>query len=351
MQWAGPVESKSAAIQPARRDVVRASLGRNVAGRRYLAVLVLLVAVFVYFSATANGFLTADNIKSLLTSVSVLWAAAIGMTFVILSGGFDLSIGAMVALAGVVFSSLYVDSGLPVAVAVLLTLVVGCVLGGAINGFLIGKGRLSFLVVTLGTLALYQGVLNLWSGGKTTAIFSTFLDELAFGEFAGIPYSVWLMASTFLIAFYVLHSTYFGRDVYAVGGNPVAARLAGVRVARTLIIVYAIAGGMAALGGIIEVGRIGAASPLVGDAIIFEASAAVLLGGTRFSGGVGGVTGTAFGVLFLGTLQNGLSVSGVDPFWQQVITGAILIAVISLEKVQTGEWLTLKSLKKEVGMR
>lgn len=322
----------------ARRADLRPWLLSNVGGRRYLAVLVLLIALFSYFAVTADGFLTTDNIKSLLTSVSVLWVAAIGMTFVILSGGFDLSIGAMVALAGVVFAGLYVDLGLPAGVAVLMTVLAGAVLGGAINGFLIGRVGLSFLVVTLGTLALYQGVLNLWSSGETTAVISTLLDELAFGEFAGIPFSILLMASTFGIAFYVLRSTYFGRDVYAVGGNPVAARLAGVRVARTLIIVYAIGGAMAALGGIIEVGRIGASSPLVGDAIIFEASAAVLLGGTRFSGGVGGVTGTALGVLFLGTLQNGLSVSGVEPFWQQVITGVILIVVIALEKLQTGNW-------------
>src|SRR5690606_5132719 len=135
-------------------------------------------------------------------------------------------------------------------------------------------------------------------------------------------------------ALFVQRSTYFGRDVYAVGGNPEAARLSGVRVSRTLIAVYGIAGLLAALAGIIQVARIGAASPQVGGAVLFDAAAAVLLGGTSFAGGIGGVGGTAVGVLFLAVLQNGLSVAGVESYWQQIITGAILIAVVTLDKGQ-----------------
>src|SRR5262245_64852523 len=127
------------------------------------------------------------------------------------------------------------------------------------------------------------------------------------------------MIGTFLVSFVVLRWTYFGRDVYAVGGNVDAARLSGISVARTIIAVYAIAGLAAALGGVIQVGRLGAASPLVGADIPLNAAAGVLLGGTSFLGGVGGVTGTVVGVLFIGTLQNGLSIAGVQSFWQQVV--------------------------------
>ena len=129
-------------------------------------------------------------------------------------------------------------------------------------------------------------------------------------------------------------STYFGRDVYAVGGNADAARLSGVRVSRTIIAVYAVSGMLAAAGGVLQTARIGAASPLVGEAVLFDSAAAVLLGGTSFAGGLGGVGGTAVGVLFLATLQNGLSVSGVASFWQQIITGAILLAAILLDRIQ-----------------
>jgi ribose/xylose/arabinose/galactoside ABC-type transport system permease subunit len=199
---------------------------------------------------------------------------------------------------------------------------------------LIGRVGLPFLVVTLGTLTLYAGLVNLWSKTKTTQVISSTLDGLAFNHALGVPVTVWIMLAVWLAALFVQRSTYFGRDVYAVGGSADAARLSGVRVSRTLIAVYALAGALAAFAGIIQVARIGAASPQVGGTVIFDAAAAVLLGGTSFAGGVGGVGGTAVGVLFLATLQNGLSVSGVPSYWQQIITGAILVVVVTLDKAQ-----------------
>lgn len=308
-------------------------VGRRMSDKRFLAVLVLLVALFVYFSVSQAQFLTKANIDDLLSSVSILWVLAMGLTFVMLAGGFDLSVGAILTLSGIMLGSFFVDSHMPALVAVLLTMLCGAGLG-LVNGFFIGRVGLPFLVVTLGTYALYGGVLNLWSSGHTTPIVASFFDNLAFGSFLGVLILVWIMAATMLIAWYVLRQTYFGRDVYAVGGNSDAARLSGVHVSRTLMAVYAIAGLMAALGGVIQAARIGAASPLVGGTILFDATAAVLLGGTSFSGGVGGVGGTALGVLFLGVLQNGLSVAAVQSFWQQVITGVILITVVLLDKLQ-----------------
>jgi len=204
----------------------------------------------------------------------------------------------------------------------------------AVNGVLIGKVGLSFFVVTLGTLSLYQGIVNIWSGTETTYITSSFIDWFGFGTVLGIPSPIWIMLATYLIAFVVLRWTYFGRDVYAVGGNIEAARLSGINVSRTLIFVYGISGLTAALGGVIQAGRLGAASPIVGQSIPLDAAAAVLLGGTSFLGGVGGVTGTAVGVLFIGTLQNGLSISGVSSFWQQVVTGVILIVAVAIDRLQ-----------------
>ena len=142
------------------------------------------------------------------------------------------------------------------------------------------------------------------------------------------------MLGTFIVAFVILRWTYFGRDVYAVGGNSDAARLSGINVGWTLICVYAIAGLCAALAGVIQAGRLGAASPLVGADIPLDAAAGVLLGGTSFLGGVGGVTGTVVGVLFIGTLQNGLSIAGVQSFWQQIVTGAILIVAVGIDRIQ-----------------
>jgi ribose transport system permease protein len=311
-------------------------------GQRFMAVLLLLGALFVFFSLTQERFFTSGNIDALLTSAAILWVVSIGLTFVMIAGGFDLSLGSMLALTGVALGSLFNDLGLPIVPAILLTLALGLVLGGGVNGFLIGRIGLSFLVVTLGTLILFQGALNLWSDTKTEQVISPLLDSLAFDALLGLPVPVWIMAAVFLVALYVQRSTYFGRDIYAVGGSPDAARLSGIKVSRTIIAVYAIAGLLAALGGVLQVARIGAASPLVGEALIFDAAAAVLLGGTSFAGGVGGVGGTAVGVLFLATLQNGLSVSGVESFWQQIITGAILIAAVLLDKVQREGWSALR---------
>jgi ribose transport system permease protein len=303
---------------------------------RFLAVLVLFIAVFVYFSLTQSRFFTSADLNALITSAAVLWMVAIGLTFVMLTGGFDLSLGSLLALAGIALGKLMAGSGVPMTYAIAITLAFGLAVGAVGNGFLIGKLGLPFLVVTLGTLTLYGGLVDLWSKSFTTQILSPALTALAFNHAAGIPIPAWIMLGVFLAALYVQRSTYFGRDVYAVGGSADAARLSGVRVGRTLLAVYALAGLLAALAGVLQDAQIGAASPLVGTEVIFDAAAAVLLGGTSFAGGVGGVGGTAVGVAFLATLQQGLSISGVQDYWQQIITGVILVVVVLLDRVQHG---------------
>jgi ribose/xylose/arabinose/galactoside ABC-type transport system permease subunit len=317
-----------------RQRVLDQAAGLWTATSRYAVVLLLLVGIFVFFAVTQSDFFTRANLENLLTSSSILFVVSIGMTFVVLTGGIDLSVGSLLALSGIVLSKLFNDVGLPAPLAILATCAVAALIGGAVNGVLIGRVGLSFFVVTLGTLSLYRGIVNIWSNTETTYITSGFLDALAYNKFAGIAYPIWIMILTYLVALVVLRWTYFGRDVYAVGGNIAAAKLSGINVARTLVLVYAIAGLCAGIGGVIQAGRLGAASPLVGDNTPLDAAAAVLLGGTSFLGGVGGVTGTAVGVLFIGTLQNGLSIAAVSSFWQQVVTGAILIVAIAIDRVQ-----------------
>jgi ribose/xylose/arabinose/galactoside ABC-type transport system permease subunit len=305
----------------------------NAAGR-YAAVLVLLIGLFVYFTLTQERFFTSANVENLLTSVSILWVVSIGMTFVVLTGGIDLSVGSLLALSGIMLSKLFNELDLPILLAIVLTVLFAGLLGACVNGVLIGRVGLSFFVVTLGTLSIYAGIVSIWSGTQTTYISSSILDGIGFGKGLGVPTPIWFMIATFLIAFAVLRWTYFGRDVYAVGGNIEAARLSGINVSRTLICVYGITGLCAGIAGVIQAGRLGAASPLVGQDVPLNAAAAVLLGGTSFVGGIGGVTGTAVGVLFIGTLQNGLSISGVQSFWQEVVTGAILIAAVAFDRFQ-----------------
>jgi ribose transport system permease protein len=302
---------------------------------RYAAVLLLLVGISVYFAITESGrFLSQSNIENLLASVSILFVVSVGMTFVVLTGGIDLSVGAVVALAGLVLAKLFNGVGVPALLAVVLTILFGALLGAVVNGLLIGRAGLSFFVVTLGTASLYQGIVSIWSHTQTTYIDSSLIDGIGFGSALGISTPIWIMLATFLVAFVVLRWTYFGRDVYAVGGSIEAARLSGINATGTIVAVYAIVGAAAALGGVIQAGRLGASSPDVGADIPLAAAAAVLLGGTSFLGGVGGVTGTVVGVLFIGTLQNGLAIKGVSSFWQQVVTGAILIVAVGIDRIQ-----------------
>jgi len=328
------VSAKTEEMQRGRlRAVAEAGAAWSFASR-YAAVLLLLVGSAVYFAVSEAGFLTSANIENLLTSVSILWVASMGMTFVVLTGGIDLSVGALVALSGLVLSKLYSGAGLSSWLAVVLTLLVGLAIGAGVNGILIGGAGLSFFVVTLGTASLYQGTVSIWSGTKTTYIDSSFVDWVGFGKVAGVDAPIVIMVVVFLLALVVLRWTYFGRDVYAVGGNVEAARLSGINVTGTLVAVYAIAGFAATVAGVIQAGRLGASSPIVGGDIPLSAAAAVLLGGTSFTGGVGGVTGTAVGVLFIGTLQNGLAIRGVSSFWQQVVTGVILILAVGIDRIQ-----------------
>lgn len=323
--------STSAGVPRAGRRLPFAGLSSS---RQFIGVLILLIVLFVAFSLSEPRFFTAANIRVMLTGVSILWMISLGLTVVMLTGGFDLSLGSMLSLSGFIFSGFYTNLGLPALLAIALTAVAGAVIGGGANGFLIGRVKMPFLVVTIGTLSLFQGTTYLVSGGQTIALTSSLLDSLGFGTGLGVPYSVWLMLATLAVSLFVLRRTYFGRDVYATGGNAKAAQLAGVSVTRTLIAAYAFAGAMAALGGVLQDAFISAASPVGAGTIIFDATAAVLLGGTVLGGGIGGVGGTVVGVLFLGVLQNGLSLGGIQAAWQQVISGLIVIAAVLFQQLQ-----------------
>lgn len=321
------------------RSAIRVGAQRAwVSTRHFRPVLIVLIVLFVGFSLAQSAFFTKQNLQNLLTSSAITWVAAMGMTFVLVSGGFDLSVGAVAALCGVVLAKL-VGVGVPGGLALILTLGAGALLGGGINGILIGRLRLSVFVVTLATLTALTGVVNLWT--KTTSIYVTspIVTAIVINKVLGIPTLIWVMAGALILALYVQSRTLFGRDVYAIGGSELAARLSGIRTSRVLIVVYAVMGLCAALAGIIAVGIVGAASPQVDNTLALTSIAAVLIGGTSLTGGVGGVGGTSLGVLFIAVLQNGLSLSGVASAWQQVMTGVILVVAVGADKAGAwGKW-------------
>lgn len=302
------------------------------ATRHFRPVLLLVIVLLIYFGISQSVFLTTSNIENMLSNVSVLWVVSLGMTFLLLTAGADLSAGAVASIAGI-FAAKLLNLDVPGLPVVILTIIFGGLIGAFINGFLVGALNLSFFVVTLASMISLTGAVSIWSGTKSYFVNSPLIDRIGVMNTLGLPTTIWIMIVTFVIALYVQHRTYWARDLYAIGGNPVAARLSGIRTSRMLISAYALAGACAALGGIITTGRIGAATPQPDPDLALLAIAAVLLGGTSLFGGQGGVGGTALGVLFIGVLQNGLSLSGVSSFWQQVVTGIILVAAVLGDRI------------------
>lgn len=305
--------------------------------RAFRPALVLVIALAVVFAATQPHFFQLRNIQNLLTAVAVLWVVAMGMTYVMLIGGIDLAAGAIVAFVGIFIGKMVIYTAVPSWLVIIFAILIGALIGGVVNGLFIGRLRMSFFVVTLATMIALTGTVNLWSEGNTEIVVDPVLSWIGVERTLGMPTAIWIMIVVFLVAIFVQNRTHFGRDLYAVGGSIAAARLSGIRVERTVLAAYAIVGGCAGLAGVIAVGRIGAASPQVNVELALNAVAAVLLGGTALTGGFGGVGGTAVGVLFIGLLQNGLSVAGVQSYWQQVVTGIILVAAVLGERITNRE--------------
>lgn len=304
----------------------RLSLGR-VAG-----ALIGLAGVSLYLALTDDLFLSWGNIMNLFRAQSVVFIIAIGMTFVILTGGLDLSVASTTGFAGMILGFAIKGGSGPVTAIVLCALT--GVLLGLLNGFLIGYARISFFVVTLGTLSIYASIILTTTGGSTISLFNypqfAGIQRLANGDVGPFPIILVVILALYLLAWFILHRTAFGRAVYATGSNPEAARLNGLNVPLTLMLVYAVAGLMCGLGGVQQDGRLTAAVPIVDPNQMLAVIAAVLIGGMSFRGGEGGLMGTFIGVLFLGVIQNGLTLKGVSAFWQGSVTGLVLIVAAGL---------------------
>jgi ribose transport system permease protein len=307
----------------------RARRARPVVGQAAFPIALALLIV-VGFAAYPT-FRTTDNFLNVLSFSSVLFIVALGQTLVVLGRGVDLSVGSMVGLSGAVFAVLLLHgwSWLLAAVAVV---VLGLAFGLLVHGLLITKLRISFLIVTLGTFSILRSLSQVVLGGESKTVDAPALDTLANARLAGIPNLVLLAAVLYVLAVLLLRMTSYGRSLYAVGSNPESARLAGIPIARVIIVAYGICGLFAALAGLLTVGQIGSAQPTAGAGVELASIAAVLLGGTRFSGGFGSVTRTLFGVLFLGVLNNLLFIGGVSSFWQGTASGLVLIAAVAADR-------------------
>jgi ribose transport system permease protein len=303
--------------------------------------LVALLVIVIGLSATQGQFLTLANWQNVLEANAALLLVSVGMTFVVISGGFDLSIGAMMALAQLFLVLFVNDAGMDPFLSCVLA-VVGCgLIGALVNGVLIGVVGLNFFVTTLGTMILLQGIVLVASDGLTQILESDWLQRLGNDDVGIVPIPVLVCLAMLLIAWFVLQMTSLGRCVYSVGGNAEAARLSGVSVPWTVIAVYGISGACGGLAGVIDGARLVSASPTAGGTLALTSAAAVLLGGASLAGGVGKIAGTTIGVLVLATLVNGVDLFGVSSYWQNVVTGVALLLAIILDRAHKVGGLTL----------
>ena len=311
--------------------------------KRFQSLLALALMILALSLAT-DKFLTVDNSLNVLRQICVNLCLSIGMTLIILSGGIDLSVGAVLALAGAVAAGLlkkgFVLPGtnafieVTVSGAILAGLLVGTVLGW-VNGFVITRFKLPPFVATLGMLSIARGLTMLWTGGFPITRLGDSFDFMGSGRWLGVPMPVLISAALVALAILLTKRTRFGRYVYAVGGNEQAAKLSGLDVNRIKLLVYTVGGTLSGVAGLLVTARLDSATPNAGLSYELDSIAAVVIGGTSLNGGRGTIMGTVLGCLIIGVLNNGLVLLGVSPFWQQVIKGIVILVAVALDKASS----------------
>ncbi|MFD3158317.1 ribose ABC transporter permease [Haloimpatiens sp. FM7330] len=292
--------------------------------------LIGFLALCIIISIITPRFLTLANITNVLTQISVNAVIAVGMTFVILTGGIDLSVGSILAISGACAASIIKTSG-NVFLAILAAVVVGAVVG-LLNGILVSKGKVQAFIVTLASMTIFRGVTYVFTNGTPISGLGGTFGTIGNKKLGLLPVPVLITLIIVLIAYYVLSQTRFGRYLYALGGNEDSARLSGINTDRIKTIVYAVSGIAAAVSGVIVTSRIGSASPNAGSGFELDAIAAVVIGGTSLSGGEGSVIGTIIGALIIGVLNNGLNLMNVSPFYQSIVKGAVILIAVLIDK-------------------
>ena len=291
-----------------------------------------LILPIIVVSILNPSFLDLSNLLNLLRQISINGLIAFGMTFIILTGGIDLSVGSILALSSA-FIALMITSGVDPIIALIIGVLIGFVLG-AVNGLLVTKGNMAPFIATLATMTIFRGLtLVITDGNPITNLGDSYLFQLfGKGYFIGIPVPAVTMIIVFVILLIILQKTTFGRHTYAIGGNEVAAKISGIKVNKIKFLIYGISGLMSALAGGILTSRLNSAQPTAGTSYELDAIAAVVLGGTSLTGGKGRIVGTLIGVLIIGVLNNGLNLLGVSSFYQQVVKGVVILIAVLIDR-------------------
>jgi len=294
---------------------------------------------FVFFALTSDHFLTPENLLNVTLQTSIIAIIAAGMTFVILTAGIDLSVGSLVALTGVI-AAWILKFNLPPSVGLSLAITGGLLVGafsGVIAGFFITYFRVTPFITTLALMTIWRGLAYIWVDGRPIWGLPPIFDTLGSGRILGIPFPSIVMLLVYFLAWIILQHTQFGRNVYAVGGNTEAARLAGIATRKTLLLVYLICGALASLSGVLLASRMSSGQPNAGQMYELDVIAAVVVGGTSLFGGRGSVVGTFIGAMLIGVLRNGLNLTGVGSYVQQVVLGVVILLAVLLDQLKKRE--------------
>ena len=297
--------------------------------RQYGGIVIALIILCTVFTIANSRFLSLANFMNIFQQVAVVAIAAFGMTWVILLGEIDLSVGSIIAVAGMVGAqSLALGTGFPAAL--LITIIAGAILG-AVNGLLTARLLLPSFIVTLATMSIYRGLVSLPTGGAPLMISDPNWQAIGASHFLGVPLIIWILLVLFLLNHILLSMTVFGRQTYLTGGNREAALYSGIRVGRVKIIVFTLSGIMSAIAGILLSSRLYSAQTNAGLSYELDAIAAAVLGGTSLSGGVGTMPGTLIGALIIGVLNNGMNMLSVPYFYQLIVKGAVILVAVWLD--------------------
>ena len=298
-----------------------------------LALLAVLVALGVFFSARSPYFLYADNLSNLLLAVSVIGTMAAVSTLVLVAGYLDLSVGSAAAFSAIACVWLIEDHGWGTAGAIAVALLLG-VLAGAVNGVFSVALGVNPIITTIGMLSVLRGLSYVLTEGSEILVRDEFLLRLGSGRFLSLPYGVWVMFAAFAVVAFVARYTVAGRNLYAIGANPRAARLAGIPLGRYQVVILATSGLAAAVGGLLLVGQAGSAASHAATGYELQVITAVLLGGTALTGGSGRIRGTFLAVLIIGTLNNGMTLLAVPSYYQTVASGVLLLTAVGIAQAR-----------------
>lgn len=294
-------------------------------------LIVALALIFAALSIAKPNFLTVANLINLLRQISINGILAVGVTYVLLTGGVDLSLGSLVALTGVIAACFAHPGEYPLIVPLLLAVMAGAGCG-LLNGLAITRGRVAPFIVTLGMMTAARGLTLVISGGKPVSNLSREFTAMGSGDLFGVPLPAVVFAAVALASHVFLKHIQLGRYIYAVGGNENAARASGVHVQRVKVFAYTICAALAGLAGVVLAARITTGQPNAGIGYELDAIAAVVIGGTSLNGGVGGVGGTLLGALLMGVINNGLDLLNVSSYYQQIVKGLIIVASVWLDR-------------------